>query len=184
MPATARYPFRIAPSALGVPASVLAHRSARRPHQRFFRVSRTADFLAHYQPLLWPAFSPLAATGETTTNLGLSGASSAGPSKEKAICLGAAPKGAVMVWPLASPASMRLRRTSNARFSGLRRAHFAIFGYASGVLRCSAVRAPLGAKGHPCSSPRANPSFEGTAEKLRFSVPSALRAPAAPQLKR
>jgi hypothetical protein len=29
-----------------------------------------------------------------------------------------------------------------------------------------------------------NHSFEGTAEKLRFSVPSALRAPAAPQLKR
>jgi len=28
------------------------------------------------------------------------------------------------------------------------------------------------------------PSFEGTAEKLRFSVPSALRAPAAPHLKR
>jgi hypothetical protein len=29
----------------------------------------------------------------------------------------------------------------------------------------------------------ANPSFERTAEKLRFSVPSALRAPAAAQLK-
>ena len=184
MPATARHPFRIAPSALGVPTSVIAHCLVCRPHQRFFRVARTADFLALHQPLLWPAFSLFAATGETTTNLGLSGASSAAPSKEKAVCPGAAPEGAVMVWPLASPASMRLRRTSNARFSGLRRAHFAIFGYASGVLRCSAVRAPLGAKGHLRSSPRANPSFEGTAEKLRFSVPSALRAPAAPQLKR
>ena len=29
-----------------------------------------------------------------------------------------------------------------------------------------------------------NPRFEGTAEKLRFSVPYALRAPAAPQRKR
>ena len=28
------------------------------------------------------------------------------------------------------------------------------------------------------------PSIQGTPEKLRFSVPSALRAPAAPQLKR
>jgi hypothetical protein len=28
-----------------------------------------------------------------------------------------------------------------------------------------------------------NPLFEGTAEKLRFSVPSGLRPPAAPQLK-
>ena len=30
----------------------------------------------------------------------------------------------------------------------------------------------------------ANPAVEGTAEKLRFSVPSALRAPAAPHLAR
>jgi hypothetical protein len=29
-----------------------------------------------------------------------------------------------------------------------------------------------------------NHRFEGTAEKLRFSVPSALRAPAAPQAER
>ena len=33
-------------------------------------------------------------------------------------------------------------------------------------------------------TPPANPSFERTAEKLRFSVPSALRASAAAQLKR
>ena len=31
---------------------------------------------------------------------------------------------------------------------------------------------------------RSNHRFEGTAEKLRLSVPSALRAPAAPQAKR
>lgn len=34
------------------------------------------------------------------------------------------------------------------------------------------------------STKRSNHRFEGTAEKLRFSVPSALWAPAAPQAKR
>ena len=59
-----------------------------------------------------------------------------------------------------------------------------LFGYASGVLRCPTVRAPLGAKGHLCSSPRANPSFEGTAGKQGLPVPRRLCRRAAPQLKR
>ena len=53
----------------------------------------------------------------------------------------------------------------------------------SGVPSLCFLARPAGASAHPTAM-FANPSVKGTAEKLRFSVPSALRAPAAPYLQR
>ena len=92
---------------------------------------------------------------------------------------------------LRSPANRNVLRLRASMSVAARSAQFTpggvfarLFGYASGVLRCSAGRAPLGAKGHLCSSPPANPSFEGTAGKQGLPVRSGLRPPPAPQLKR
>ncbi len=92
---------------------------------------------------------------------------------------------------LRSPANRDVLRQPGSMLVAVRSAQFIgggafvrLFGYASGVLRCSAARGSLGAKRRLCSSPRANPAVEGTAEKLRFSVPSGLRPPAAPHGKR
>jgi hypothetical protein len=57
----------------------------------------------------------------------------------------------------------------------------AIFLSAAPVLQCSPLRSRFSSSLRRFAP---NRRFEGTAEKLRFSVPSALRAPAAPQAKR
>ena len=97
--------------------------------------------------------------------------------KERSVSLGGAPEGAFILRPFALWRSYKRRGVSQGREKTIPR------------FSSAGALSPAGGVSHSAPSragfqPWPNRRFEGTAEKLRFSVPRRLRRRAAPQAER